>query len=220
MDDFERWQTPPEIFEPLNEEFSFQVDAAADSVTTRCKRFLTDALGPNEWPGARIWLNPPYGRKLEPFVRRAADEADRGDKRTIVALIPFRCRAAWWHECVIGRAAEVRCVRKRIRFVRPDGSRGKSVGACDSCIVVWRGGSAETKLVGFEPLSPVVHRVMGKFKEHLANCPVGGNFACTCGVGKLNAESHLAHLDADDECPPDCVWCLAEGSTAQREGVK
>ena len=168
MDDFERWQTPPEIFEPLNEEFAFQVDAAADSVTTRCERFITDALGPNEWPGALIWLNPPYGRKLEPFVRRAADEADKGDTRTIVALIPFRCRAAWWHECVIGRAAEVRCVRKRIRFVRPDGSRGKSVGACDSCIVVWRGGKAETKLVGFEPLTPVVHRVMAKFKNRLA----------------------------------------------------
>lgn len=57
----------------------------------------------------------------------------------VVALIPFRCRAAWWHEAVLGRASEVRCVRKRIRFVRPDGSRGRFTGSCDSCIVVWRG---------------------------------------------------------------------------------
>jgi site-specific DNA-methyltransferase (adenine-specific) len=148
VDDFERWQTPPEIFEPLMEEFDFQVDAAADSVTKRCERFLTDALGPADWPGERIWLNPPYGRKLEPFVRRAAEEAAKG--KTVVALIPFRCRAAWWHESVLGRADEVRCVRKRVRFIRPDGTRGKSVGACDSCIVVWRSANADTVLRGFE----------------------------------------------------------------------
>jgi phage N-6-adenine-methyltransferase len=166
----ECWRTPPEVFEPLNAEFKFDLDAAADDSNFLADRYITefqDALKVADWAGKRIWLNPPYGRKLEPFVRRAADEADKG--KTIVALIPFRCRAAWWHESVLGRASEVRCVRKRIRFVRPDVTRGKSVGACDSCIVVWRGGSAETKLVGFEPLSPVVHRVMGKFKEHLAS---------------------------------------------------
>jgi hypothetical protein len=92
-------------------------------------------------------MNPPYGRKLEPFVRRAANEADKG--KLIVALIPFRCRAAWWHESVIGRASEVRCCRKRVRFIRPDGSRGKFTGSCDSCIVVWRGqGPVTTVLKG------------------------------------------------------------------------
>ena len=146
MNDFERWQTPPEIFEPLMAEFDFQLDAAADCVTTRCDRFLDDALGPMDWPGKRIWLNPPYGRKLEPFVRRAALEADKG--KTIVALIPFRCRAAWWHESVLGRASEVRCVRKRIKFIRPDGSRGNFTGSCDSCIVIWHGGRTETVLTG------------------------------------------------------------------------
>jgi phage N-6-adenine-methyltransferase len=135
----ERWQTPPEIFDPLVAEFDFDLDAAADAETRRTNRYLTDALGCSDWPGERVWLNPPYGLKLEPFVRRAADEADKG--KVVVALIPFRCRAAWWHEAVIGRASEVRCVRKRIKFIRPDGSRGKFTGSCDSCIVVWRGGS-------------------------------------------------------------------------------
>jgi phage N-6-adenine-methyltransferase len=140
----ERWQTPPEIFNPLMLEFSFDLDAAADKDTKRVPLFLSDALLVADWPGKRIWLNPPYGRKLEPFVRRAADEADKG--KTVVALIPFRCRAAWWHESVIGRAVEVRCVRKRIKFVRPDGTRGKFTGSCDSCIVVWCGGHHTTIL--------------------------------------------------------------------------
>jgi phage N-6-adenine-methyltransferase len=145
----ERWQTPPEIFDPLMAEFNFDLDAAADFDTHRLPRYLIHALSPSPWDGQRIWLNPPYGKKLEPFVRRAADEADLG--KIVVALIPFRCRGAWWHESVLGRAAEVRCVRKRIKFVRLDGTRGNFTGSCDSCIVVWRGDGCATKtlLTGF-----------------------------------------------------------------------
>ncbi len=131
----DRWITPPEIFDPLMAEFSFDLDAAADEETRRVPRFLSDALSAEEWPGERIWLNPPYGRALEPFVRRAAAEAMKG--KTVVALIPFRCRAGWWHDCVLDVATEVRCIRKRPRFLRPDGSRPKFTGSCDSCIVVW-----------------------------------------------------------------------------------
>lgn len=116
-------------------EFRFDLDAAADEQTARLPRYLWDALTLDDWPGERIWLNPPYGRKLEPFVRKAAAEAAKG--KLVVALIPFRCRAAWWHECVIGKAVEVRCIRKRVRFVRLDGSRPSLTGSCDSCIVVW-----------------------------------------------------------------------------------
>ncbi len=147
MNDCERWCTPPEIFDPLMAEFDFDLDAAADEKTTRTLRYLWDSLE-IDWPGERIWLNPPYGRKLEPFVRKACAEAGKG--KLVVALIPFRCRAAWWHECVIGKAIEVRCIRKRIKFVRPDGTRGNFTGSCDSCIVVWSGSmsmSWTTKLI-------------------------------------------------------------------------
>lgn len=145
--DSERWRTPSEIFDPLMAEFRFDLDAAADEQTAKLPRYLWDALTINDWPGHRIWLNPPYGRLLDPFVRRAADEADK--RKLVVALIPFRCRAAWWHEAVIGRASEVRCVRKRIRFVRPDGSLGRFTGSCDSCVVIWRGERRQTQLLGW-----------------------------------------------------------------------
>ena len=147
----ERWQTPPQIFDPLMREFSFDLDAAADPQTARVPRFLSNALDSEEWPGERIWMNPPYGRKLESFVRRAAWEHQRYPNKTIVALIPFRCRASWWHECVIGKAQEVRCVRKRIRFVRLDGTPGRSTGSCDSCLVIWQGKAKRTVLVSWNP---------------------------------------------------------------------
>lgn len=142
--------TPPEVWEPLHAEFRFDLDAAADEQTARLPRYLTDSLE-IDWPGERIWLNPPYGRKLEPFVRKACLEASK--VKLVVALIPFRCRAAWWHECVLGKAAEVRCVRKRVDFLRPDGSRGDFTGSCDSCIVIWDGHLAhwrKTLMVGWE----------------------------------------------------------------------
>lgn len=142
----ERWQTPPAIFDPLMTEFDFDLDAAADCELSRCSRYLSDALNVNEWPGDRIWLNPPYGRKIAPFVKKAAEQAANG--KTVVALIPFRCRAAYWHNYVIGRAVEVRCIRKRPHFLRADGTVPKFTGSCDSCIVVWRGtGNGQTKMV-------------------------------------------------------------------------
>lgn len=142
----ERWQTPPEIWNPLHAEFHFDLDACADYETKRLPQYLTDALDGREWPGNVIFMNCPYGRKLESFVRRAELESRR--LKTVVALIPFRCRASWWHECIINRAEEVRCIRKRVSFVRLDGSRGDFTGSCDSCIVVWRGpGVKFTRLV-------------------------------------------------------------------------
>jgi site-specific DNA-methyltransferase (adenine-specific) len=146
-----RWRTPPEVIKPLINEFAFDLDAAADAETAITPRYLQDSLTMSDWPGRRIWLNPPYGRLLEPFVRRAANEADKG--KTVVALIPFRCSAAWWHESVIDRAKEVRCVRKRIKFLRPDNSRPKLTGSCDSCIIVWTGERGPTRLVSFVPES-------------------------------------------------------------------
>jgi phage N-6-adenine-methyltransferase len=147
VSDKERWQTPPEIWNQIHAEFNFDLDAFADDVTKRVPRYMQDALGSQEWDGEVVWMNPPYGSKLAKCVARGADEADKG--KTVVALIPFRCRGGWWHKSVLGRASEVRCIRKRVSFIRPDGSRGNHTGACDSCLVIWHGGKTETKLTSF-----------------------------------------------------------------------
>ena len=51
----------------------------------------------------------------------------QGRWERVVTLIPMRSSAAWWHECVIGKADEIRFVRKRIRFMRPDGGRAEKL---------------------------------------------------------------------------------------------
>lgn len=142
------WRTPPEIFQKLHTEFGFDLDAAATSENTLLPCYLHNALGIGDWPGERIWLNPPYGRMIEPFMRKAVEQAAKG--KIIVALVPLRTRAAWFHECVIGKAKEVRCVRKRIKFLRPDGSRPNYTGSCDSMIIVWEGIYPETQIISWE----------------------------------------------------------------------
>lgn len=148
MNDQERWQTPPEVWIPLHREFCFDLDAFADEGTKRLPNYLTDALGPQDWPGERIWMNPPYGRKLALCVRRGYQEAAKG--KLVVACIPLRYRGPWSHEAVIGKAKEVRAVRQRVSYIRPDGTRGEFTGSCDTQIVIWNGpGPHDTILRSF-----------------------------------------------------------------------
>ena len=146
----DNWETPPEIWEPLNREFHFDFDAAASDDNAKTRYYFTatsDALS-QPWTFRRIWLNPPYGKMIAPFILKAAQESKPG--RIIVALIPFRCRADWWHRAVIEKADEVRCIRKRVSFMRPDGTRGNFTGSCDSCLVIWRGCGGPPIMTSFE----------------------------------------------------------------------
>jgi site-specific DNA-methyltransferase (adenine-specific) len=111
------WETPPEVFAPLDAEFGFTLDAAALPETAKCARYFTpadDALA-QDWGRETVWLNPPYGRAIGAFMRKAAASARAG--ATVVCLVPARTDTAWWHEDVLGARAEVRFVRGRIRFL-------------------------------------------------------------------------------------------------------
>jgi phage N-6-adenine-methyltransferase len=147
MDNMDNWRTPPEIFNKLNDEFHFDFDAAADETNHLCAKWGSDSLRISEWDGSRVFCNPPYGRQLAPFVWKCLEQSWRG--RIVVALIPMRTRAEWWHSAVIGEAVEVRCVRKRPHFIHPNGGIPKYTMSVDSCIVVWDGIPHETRLVSW-----------------------------------------------------------------------
>ena len=56
------YETPDSIFEPLNRDFKFTVDVAANSENTKCQHYYdenSDGLSQN-WSGV-CWMNPPYG---------------------------------------------------------------------------------------------------------------------------------------------------------------
>lgn len=115
------WSTPKAVFDKLNAEFRFQVDVCAEAENTKCKFFFDRSFSLScSWKGT-CWLNPPYGKEIHLWLAKAREAAYKG--ATVVALIPGRTNAPWWHEHVM-KAEEIRFVRKKMSFHSPDGKRG------------------------------------------------------------------------------------------------
>ena len=98
----------------MDAEFHFDVDVCATDENAKCKKYYTmqdDGLS-KSWIGA-VWCNPPYGRAIGQWVRKAFVEAANGS--TVVMLLPARTDTKWFHEYIYGRA-EIRFVRGRIKF--------------------------------------------------------------------------------------------------------
>ncbi|MDB1122243.1 phage N-6-adenine-methyltransferase [Vibrio algarum] len=109
----DRWQTPSAVFEQLNEEFGFTLDAAAEPETALCEQFFTaedDALK-QDWQGQTVYCNPPYS-KLRDFATKAKEEALKG--ATVVMLIPARTDTQAFHESLSD--GEVRFIKGRLKF--------------------------------------------------------------------------------------------------------
>jgi site-specific DNA-methyltransferase (adenine-specific) len=58
-------------------------------------------------------MNPPYGREIEKWMKKAYGAACGGVR--VVALIPNRSNAPWWHEYVM-KAKEIRFVKHKVSF--------------------------------------------------------------------------------------------------------
>lgn len=129
------WATPPEVFGPLNEEFEFTVDVCATPENAKVARYWTEADNGllSDWSRERAWMNPPYGREVYAWTRKAREEAARG--ALVVGLLPASTDLAWWHEDVIGHA-EVRYIRGRVRFLTDGPYRASGFFA--SVVVIWR----------------------------------------------------------------------------------
>lgn len=116
------WGTPWALFDHVDSEFGFDLDAAASRENAKVDSYLTkadDALTV-DWSsrGTTVWLNPPYGRGMGGWLRKAYEESLKGC--TVVVLTFVRADTAWWQDWAM-KAAEVRLIRGRVHFSR--GSR-------------------------------------------------------------------------------------------------
>jgi len=126
------WETPDAAYSELDAEYGFTIDVCAEPHTSKCKRYYTkedDALG-RSWAGEVCWMNPPYGRQIGRWVRKAYEESQGG--ATVVCLIPSRTDTAWWHDYVM--RGEVYVIRGRLRF--GDATNGAPF---PSAVVVFKG---------------------------------------------------------------------------------
>lgn len=129
------WATPPEIFDPLHAKYQFTLDPCASSLNAKCERFYTqedDGLS-KSWIGERVFMNPPYGKEIYAWTRKARDEADAG--AIVVGLLPASTDLKWWHEDVMGHCISITYLRGRVRFLT--GGPYRSSGFFASVIVLW-----------------------------------------------------------------------------------
>lgn len=125
------WATPQPTFDALNAEFGFEVDVCALPENAKCPRYYVpaeDGLA-QEWRG-KCWMNPPYGRVIGKWVRKAYEAALAG--ATVVCLLPARTDTAWFHDyCQKG---EIRFLRGRLKF-----GGSKNSAPFPSMVVIFRG---------------------------------------------------------------------------------
>jgi len=109
------WTTPRDLFDELDAEFRFDLDAASTDDNALCERHYTaesDGLA-QPWEDFHVWCNPPYGREIGDWVRKAAETGGGG---LVVCLVPARTDTRWWHDWIVSHATEVRFIRGRLKF--------------------------------------------------------------------------------------------------------
>jgi site-specific DNA-methyltransferase (adenine-specific) len=110
------WETPQYLYDELNKEFKFTLDAAALPENAKCDKYFTpdDNALSKSWTGHTVFVNPPYSRKLQyEFVKKAKEESDKGT--TIVMLLPARTDTKIFHEVILP-FAEIRFIKGRLKF--------------------------------------------------------------------------------------------------------
>jgi len=126
------WETPQELFDKLNEEFNFTLDPCCTSMNAKCRKHFTveeDGLK-QDWSNDIVFMNPPYGRKISLWVKKAYNESLRG--AMVVCLIPARTDTSYWHDYIFNKA-EIRFLRGRVKF-----GNGKNSAPFPSAIVIFR----------------------------------------------------------------------------------
>ncbi len=123
----EEWETPQHLFDRLNAIYQFKLDACATARNAKCPVFFSkeeNSLEQDWAPFGRIWLNPPYGRAIAQFMRKALEESRKGC--LVVCLVPARTDTKWWHDYVLDKG-HVTFIRGRLRFKRTDAKPGAPI---------------------------------------------------------------------------------------------
>lgn len=74
------WATPQAFFDELNKEFAFTLDPCATPENAKCGRYFTKEVDglKQSWHGETVFCNPPYGRDIAKWVKKAYEEAQGG----------------------------------------------------------------------------------------------------------------------------------------------
>ena len=121
------YSTPLGIVNPLIKEFEITRDVCASEENYKAPDYWTkeeDALS-KKWDG-NCWMNPPFGRDLKKWVKKAYSETYIVTQKDIftsgssyingtkVCLLPVRSNTKWWSEIIMD--SEVRFINGEVNF--------------------------------------------------------------------------------------------------------
>ena len=125
------WYTPQYLFDELNEKYQFTLDPCASHENAKCDKYFTiedDGLT-KDWSKDIVFMNPPYGRNIKHWIKKAYEESVKG--ATVVCLIPARTDTTYWHDYIFNNAYNIKFLKGRIKF---GGSKQCTVSKCDRSI--------------------------------------------------------------------------------------
>lgn len=124
--------TPQDLFDSLDREFRFTLDADANAKNAKCPTFFDLASNGlwQSWCGHRVWCNPPYS-SIGEWVEKALLATETGCEVVVLLLPANRTEQGWWQRHVEalrdrprGRV-ETRFLAKRLNFGVPGNEGGK-----------------------------------------------------------------------------------------------
>ncbi len=142
------WYTPAYVFDALGLWFDLDVSAPVSGAgSVPSWHIFTDCGLQREWFGL-VWMNPPFGHQSTKrlWLRKFFGHGNG------VALMPDRTSAPWFQEFA-PKADVILWVNGKIKFDRPDGSRGEQPG--DGTVLLGVGRQASEALRGASTLGMV-----------------------------------------------------------------
>ncbi|URZ15308.1 DNA N-6-adenine-methyltransferase [Clostridium felsineum] len=127
------WTTPQDFFNKLDREFHFNLDPCSTHENAKCRKHFTikeDGLK-QKWGGNTVFCNPPYGRNLKYWVKKAYEESKK-ENTTVVMLIPVRTDTIYFHSYIYHKAKEIRFIKGRLKF-----GNSKNAAPFPSMVVVF-----------------------------------------------------------------------------------
>jgi len=154
------WATPEWLFDRLDMEFAFQLDVCANNRNAKVDPWIDaeenaltaewhqciDTQLPTRTTNMSVWMNPPWGRQVGRFIKRAYEQCKK-HRLVVVCLLPATTDTKYWRDWV-WKASEVRFVTGRLHFVRDDGHTGPAPkGAAVVVFTPWSDGPPQISLM-------------------------------------------------------------------------
>lgn len=129
------WETPDYLFDSLEQDFVW--DLAASKYNHKCDCYYTkedDALS-KDWHKINgwSWCNPPYGRSLPKWIKKASIESEKGAK--IVMLVPASVGTNYWFKYVWNKNVSITFINGRVKFLLDGKEQGSP--AFDSALLIF-----------------------------------------------------------------------------------